>query len=257
MANSVNDYLSPEADKGDLTVRLISSFKRLISDGTFTPGCKLPPERELAQRFRVNRSSLRQALKVLQIMGVLSQRVGDGTYLNTNASKILHEPMEFLMLMGDISQEELFEGRLIVESELAARAAERATAEDLAVLRRAITDMANSQSDQARLDADVAFHEAIFRASGNRVCQLIFTVIHRAILLSMARIVKRVDLKRPLAFHKAIYSAIYRREPEEARRKMIEHLLDAKSLLLSPRTRQTDARLAERITPIPRKPSKR
>jgi GntR family transcriptional repressor for pyruvate dehydrogenase complex len=64
---------------GDITAKLLESFKTLISDGTFVPGCKLPQERELARQFGVNRSSLRQALKVLQLMGVLSQRVGDGT----------------------------------------------------------------------------------------------------------------------------------------------------------------------------------
>jgi len=120
-----------------------------------------------------------------------------------------------------------------VESELAARAAERATSHDLADLRRAIADMENSQSDESRIDADLAFHEAIFRASGNRVCHMIFTVIHRAILVSMARIAKRVDLERPLQYHKDIYAAIHHRQPKEARRKMVEHLLDSKSLLLS------------------------
>jgi GntR family transcriptional repressor for pyruvate dehydrogenase complex len=254
MRKPTNRERSDQLAKGDITAKLISSIKGLISKGVLVPGCKLPPERELARRFGVNRSSLRQALKVLQLMGVLYQRVGDGTYLNSNAANILHEPMEFLILMGDISHEELFEARLIVESELAARAAERATTGDLAALRRAIADMENSQSEEARIDADVAFHEAIFRASGNRVCQLIFTVIHRAILISMAQISKRVDMKHPLAFHKAIYSAIYRRKPEEARRQMVDHLLDAKNLLQPRRTIQANVNLAEHITPIPREP---
>jgi GntR family transcriptional regulator, transcriptional repressor for pyruvate dehydrogenase complex len=244
-----NDRSIPSGNQ-DITVQLISSFKNLISEGKFVPGCKLPPERALAKRFGVNRSSLRQALKVLQLMGVLSQRVGDGTYLNTDAAKILHEPIEFLIIMGDLSHEELFEARLIVESELTARATERATSHDLADLRRAISDMENSQSDQARIDADLAFHEAIFRASGNRVCHMIFTVIHRAILVSMARIAKRVDVEHPLKFHKAIYSAIYQRKPDEARRKMIEHLVDAKSLLLSADAREAGKHLVEHITPI-------
>ncbi|MGH9433710.1 MAG: FadR/GntR family transcriptional regulator [Terriglobia bacterium] len=217
----------------DLTAKLIANFKNLIAEGVFTPGSKLPPERELAQRFRVNRSSLRQALKVLQLMGVVTQRVGSGTYLSPGATNILREPMEFLILMGDITDEELFDARLIVETESAARAAERATFEDLESLRQAIADMATSQSDQARLEADLAFHEAIFRASGNRVCRLIFTVIHRAILVSMAKIVKRSDVGRPLSFHKEIYSAISQQNSQEAKRLMQEHLLDAKSQLLA------------------------
>lgn len=221
----------------DLTGKLITNFKSLIAEGTFVPGCRLPPERELAQRFGVNRSSLRQALKVLQLMGVVTQHVGSGTYLCHSASNIMREPMEFLILLGDITDEELFDARVIVESELAARAAERATPEDLDALRQAIADLAASKSDFSRLEADSAFHEAIFRASGNRVCRLIFTVIHRALLVSMERIVRRSGVERPLGFHRDIYTAIHQRKPGEAKRKMKEHLLDAKSQLLATNTK--------------------
>jgi len=257
MPSKDDPHPSRYASPGDITAKLVASFKSLIAEGTFVPGCKLPPERELARLFGVNRSSLRQALKVLQLMGVLSQHVGDGTYLSANAANILREPMEFLILIGDISDEELFDARLIVESELAARAAERATVQDLTALQKAISDMEASVSDQTRIDADLAFHEAIFQASGNRVCCLIFTVIHRAILQSMSRIVKRASVERPLSFHKAIYAAIYKRDADEARRKMVDHLLDAKSMMLSSHRRPVPAQLAERINPIPRSPSKR
>ena len=64
--------------KDDVTVRLVGVFKNLISEGALTPGGRLPAERDLAEEFGVSRSSLRQALKVLQIMGVISQRVGEG-----------------------------------------------------------------------------------------------------------------------------------------------------------------------------------
>ena len=234
---------------GDITVRLISRFKALISDGTFVPGSKLPPERELARQFRVNRASLRQALKVMQLMGVAWQRVGDGTYLSRDAANILREPIEFMILLADISDEELLEARLIVESELAARAAERATGEDLAAMRRAMKAMEKSTTEQARVDADLAFHEGIFRASGNRVCRLIFSVIHRALALSMEKIASRAYVGRPLAFHKEIYSAISSRKPDEARRKMIDHLIDTRIQLLSANTGHADVERAERTTP--------
>src|SRR5215470_2253663 len=116
--------------KEDVTGTLIGVFKRLISEGSLAPGHRLPSERELAERFEVSRSSLRQALKVLEIMGVISQRVGDGTYLNAAAPTLLGEPMAFLILLDGISAHELMEARIIVEPELAARAASRATEED-------------------------------------------------------------------------------------------------------------------------------
>src|SRR5690348_10875458 len=89
--------------KDDVTVKLIGVFKKLIGEGALSPGARLPAERDLAEKFGVSRSSLRQALKVLEIMGVISQRVGDGTYLNSGAHRILAEPMEFLILLDGIS----------------------------------------------------------------------------------------------------------------------------------------------------------
>jgi GntR family transcriptional repressor for pyruvate dehydrogenase complex len=234
---------------GDITVRLITRFKALISRGTYVPGSKLPPERELARKFGVNRASLRQALKVMQLMGVASQRVGDGTYLSRDAAHILREPIEFMIVLADITDEELLEARLIVESQLAARAAERATGEDLAAMRRAMKAMEQSTTLQARVDADIAFHEAIFRASGNRVCRLVFTVIHRALLISMGKIAGRAHVGRPLAFHKAIYAAISARKPDEARREMIDHLVDTRSQLLSANAGHADAARAGRTSP--------
>src|SRR5215467_10052921 len=121
--------------KEDVTATLVGVFKRLISEGSLAPGHRLPAERELAEMFGVSRSSLRQALKVLEIMGVISQRVGDGTYLNTAAPSILAEPME---------------SRLIVEPELAARAAARAAPEDIVFIEQALTEMEDNQQDHAR-----------------------------------------------------------------------------------------------------------
>ncbi|MGH9161454.1 MAG: FadR/GntR family transcriptional regulator, partial [Vicinamibacteraceae bacterium] len=102
----------PAVQKADVTVRLLATFKRLISEGTLRSGTRLPAERELAEQFHVSRSSLRQALKVLEIMGVVSQRVGDGTYINAGASSVLGEPLEFLILLNGISFHELMDARI-------------------------------------------------------------------------------------------------------------------------------------------------
>src|SRR3954453_404368 len=64
-------------ERDDLTTRLLSRFKELLQNGVLVPGDRLPSERVLAEQFGVSRSSLRQAFKMLDIMGILSQRVGD------------------------------------------------------------------------------------------------------------------------------------------------------------------------------------
>jgi GntR family transcriptional regulator, transcriptional repressor for pyruvate dehydrogenase complex len=214
-----------------ITAKLIVRIKEMIASGAIAPGSKFPPERELAKSFGVNRASVRQALKVLEIMGVLSQHVGDGTYLSDSAETILNEPIDFLVLLDDLSQHELFETRLMMEPELTARAAERATAEDLSALRNAIFSLERSKTNRERLNADLAFHEAIFRASGNRICHLLFKGIHRTLLVSMGRLSNRVSMEQPLMFHRKIYAAIRERNPEEARRAMQAHIIDARDLL--------------------------
>lgn len=214
-----------------ITAKLIGRIKNLIATGKVSPGSKFPPERELAKEFGANRASVRQALKVLEIMGVLSQHVGDGTYLSESAETILNEPLDFLVLLDDLSQHELFETRLMMEPELTARATERATAEDLSALRNAIFSMERSKTTTERLNADLAFHEAIFRASGNRICHLLFRSIHRTLLMSMSQLSTRVSMDRPLMFHRKIYAAIRDRNPAEAKRAMHEHITDARELL--------------------------
>lgn len=239
--------------KEDLTNQLLARFKELISQGVLTAGVKLPPERELAQKFGVSRSSLRHALKVLEIMGVLTQRVGDGTYLTTSAARILTEPLEFLVLLDGISLHELAETRLIVEPELAARAAERATSEDLDTLRQSLEIMETKSEERKLIEADLAFHQTIFHASDNRLCERVFSLIHRSLMTSISLTSQLVDWDHTLSFHRPIYNAIDRRDPKEARRKMIEHLNDAKELLERLKSRPRRVRMPEAITPIIRK----
>jgi GntR family transcriptional regulator, transcriptional repressor for pyruvate dehydrogenase complex len=243
--------------KEGLTNQLLAKFKELISQGVLTAGVKLPPERELAQKFGVSRSSLRHALKVLDIMGVLTQRVGDGTYITNSAARILSEPLEFLVLLDGISLGELAETRLIVEPELAARAAERATAEDLASLRRSLKIMETESDERKLIEADRAFHKAIFQASGNRLCERLFSLIHRSMMTSIALTSQLVDSNHTISFHRPIYNAIDRRDAKEARRKMIDHLNDAKELLEHVKSQSQQIRLPESITPIIRKVSRK
>lgn len=219
-------------NKEDVTHLLILRFQQMLSDGVLAPGTRLPPERELAAHFKVARSSLRQALKVLEIMGVITQKVGDGSYLNRDASSVLAVPMEFLFLLDDTSVQELTELRFMIEPALAAKAAERANSADILLLRQSITDLENSKLDRVKLVAsDLLFHRAIFQASGNRLTARLFHTIHRAMLNMMIVTSQMVDLQHTLAFHKPILAAIEDRDAALASRLMTAHLTDASDLL--------------------------
>jgi GntR family transcriptional regulator, transcriptional repressor for pyruvate dehydrogenase complex len=235
-------------DKDDVTHLLILRFQQLLSDGVLSPGAKLPPERELAAAFGVARSSLRPALKVLEIMGVITQKVGDGSYLNKDASSVLSVPMEFLFLLDDTTLQELSEMRLMMEPGLAAKAAERANAQHIALLRQSIVDLEHSKDDRVRLVAsDLLFHRAIFQASGNRLAGRLFHTIHRAMLNMIMVTSQLVDLEHTLHFHRPILVAIERRDSELASRLMTDHLIDARDLLLHSREQESSRQLLNHL----------
>jgi GntR family transcriptional repressor for pyruvate dehydrogenase complex len=235
-------------DKEDVTQLLILRFQQLLSEGLLAPGTKLPSERELAANFGVARSSLRPALKVLEIMGVITQKVGDGSYLNQDASSVLAVPMEFLFLLDDTSLQELTEMRLMMEPALAAKAAERANSEHIALLRQSIVDLEHSKRDRVRLVAsDLLFHRVIFQASGNRLAGRLFQTIHRAMLNMIMVTSQLVELEHTLQFHQPILVAIEQRNPALAARLMTDHLVDARNLLLHARQQETSRQLRSHL----------
>ena len=150
-----------------MTISIVRYLKRKISRGVFKPGHKLPPERELAAEFGVNRASLRQALKALVVMGVLRQRVGDGTYVTARARIILSVPRKIRQRHYGVTLADLFETLSIVEPELAARATERRSHLNLARLESAIAAI-NSDSlvtvDRETLVAVFVATTTLFRA---------------------------------------------------------------------------------------------
>jgi GntR family transcriptional repressor for pyruvate dehydrogenase complex len=240
------------ADRDDVTHLLILRFQQLLSEGLLSPGTRLPPERELASHFGVARSSLRPALKVLEIMGVITQKVGDGSYLNKDASSVLSVPMEFLFLLDDTSPQELTEMRLMIEPALAAKAAERANAQDIVLLRQSIADFESSGRDRIRLVAsDLLFHRAIFQASRNRLAGRLFHTIHRAMLNMIMVTSQLVDLEHTLQFHRPIMVAIEKRDPELASRLMTDHLIDARDLLLHDAQEEHTRKLREHLATGP------
>jgi GntR family transcriptional repressor for pyruvate dehydrogenase complex len=162
---------------------------------------------------------LRQALKVLEIMGVISQRVGDGTYLNPAAATVLGEPDGILILLNGISFHELMEARVIVEPELAARAAGSRDRRDLAVAPPRNGRMeAEREEEDAREPARSSISSGYFQRRGES--RLLDDVhrgpsnrLHRLMELT-SRLVRSSTL---LHLHSRIYTAIRRADADEAR----------------------------------------
>ncbi|WP_218107748.1 FadR/GntR family transcriptional regulator [Streptomyces sp. MnatMP-M27] len=115
----------------ELTRRLLD----YLLSGELTPGQRIPSERQLAEALSTGRSTVREAIKSLSLLGLLEQRVGDGTYLSRSTSALLRQVIEWGILLGEKRLEDLLEARHHLEVQLAGWAAERRSNEQLERLR--------------------------------------------------------------------------------------------------------------------------
>lgn len=152
-----------------LSDEIITQILDLIKRNVLAPGDRLPPERELCKRFGVGRSSLREALRSLSVMGILDGRVGEGTFVNDN-HQFLEKALQWGMLLDHKKVQDLVETRLMLESENAFWAAERAREEDLSAIEEALVEMKQALDDPVKfLAADLRFHLQIAQATQNTI----------------------------------------------------------------------------------------
>ena len=135
-----------------------------IGQRRLKPGDVLPPERELVRAYRVGRSSVREALRMLESKGLISSN-GNGTFSVARLSNPLNESLDLLVTLEEGSYAELFEVRRFVEGEAAALAASRRTKAQLGRLEDEITAMEDGLSSEERfIDADLRFHLTVAEA---------------------------------------------------------------------------------------------
>src|SRR5689334_607844 len=115
---------------------IVRQVKQLIAEGRFKSGDRLPPERELAEKFVVSRTSVREALRALESLGLIDIRPGEGTFVREVSVESLVEPLALVMVSQREALAELFEARQMIEPALAALAARRATPEELHEMER-------------------------------------------------------------------------------------------------------------------------
>ena len=206
-----------------------AAFEQLISqvvNGHWKPGDRIPPERDLCQQLGIARTSLREALKAMEMVGMLNSRVGDGTFVCPR-SEFLSRPLLWAFTGMDHEElREIMESRLVIEQSLAGFAAERGTDEQIGRIAEAVQLMRDSIArNESILEADMAFHLAISTAAQNELlrnaAQLLRNLMRQSIYhkLLIPNIAQSV-----LRGHMAIYSAIARRSETAARRAMREHL---------------------------------
>jgi len=191
------------------------------------PGDALPSERELTESFGVGRSSIREALRMLESQGVITS-VNGGTFEVAHASNPLNSSLQLVFTLDDqTGVHDLFELRRVIDCEAAAIAATRRTDEHLAQMALAIDEMERALPGhgEAFVLADLRFHLAIAEATGNRLIlyamQAARDVVRRA-LLSVVRVPQSPE--SAIVEHRGVYEAVRSGNPDWARNAMREHL---------------------------------
>jgi GntR family transcriptional repressor for pyruvate dehydrogenase complex len=202
---------------------LVQRLLEYVTQAGLTTGDRLPTERNLAERLGVSRASVRQAIVVLDVQGLVEVRQGDGTYLRRTRESLT--PWNEL-LDRKRRLPEILEAREALEVKLAELAALRRSTEDLAVIDDALDRMANEiESGRIGADADRNFHAAIAAAAKNsiltRLIESLADSIHETRMESLSQPGRP---KRSLAAHQRIATAIRREDPRGAARAMRDHL---------------------------------
>jgi GntR family transcriptional repressor for pyruvate dehydrogenase complex len=220
-------YIPVQAPK--VFERVAVQIEQRILDGELHSGDRLPTERELAEQFQVSRTAVREALKILAQKGLVDMRPGRGTIVIDGAHEALQHSLGLVMRLklGEVGgSNSLVEVREILEVEIAALAAERATEQEIAAMREAVQVMDESLDNaDAFIAADNRFHEALAQATQNA---LILTLVRSIVnLLSEQR--KQIFAtaggpQRGQVHHKSILASVIKHDPEAARAAMRAHL---------------------------------
>ena len=198
----------------------------LITEGKLKPGDRLPPERELAEQLKVGRPAVREAVRALQMLNIIEVRQGKGTFVSSLEPVSLIKPYALMFSIGGGSMVHLFEARKILEVGIASMAAERMTPEQVAQLKRCISDAREEIDNPARfLELDIELHSKIVDAAMNPVLKNIMAGLEDVLRASREVTVTLQSIREDaLREHGRIVKALEDRDSAMAARIMAEHL---------------------------------
>lgn len=218
--------------KDPLVVELTKRLLEYIFSGSIQPGDRLPAERELQEALGVGRSAIREALKVLTVLGILEVKHGDGTYLKSAKSGLLLESIEWGLLLGENKVQDIIEVRKEIEVPIVRLAAERAEDGELEELKEILDKLEVSTVDDF-VELDIAFHIKIAEMSKNTVFIGILSSI-QSLLRTWIKLVIEEEGETQFSydFHYNIYQALSNKDPEASMHAMATHLDDATGRIL-------------------------
>ncbi len=234
--------------------QIADQIAQLIASGEFPPGARLPAERELATSLGVSRASVREAIISLEMGGLVEVRVGTGIFVTAPA------PQSQAARDAGPGPFELLQARKLIEGEIAAVAARKASQPDLGLLRQSLERMEAHVDDFAVREAsDREFHVGIAKATGNGSLELVVEGLWDQRAELWGRLQKHFHTqelaRKTIRDHAAILDALVAHDPEAARAAMHRHL--ARVVREFQRGLEDGERSTGRRRPMPRRTARR
>lgn len=206
-----------------------------IINGELLIGDKLPTEKELAERYKISRTVIREAIKALKEKGWVETYIAKGTFVICNMEKSVQSSFDAAVRMKPEDRfNNLIQIRLILEPEIAALAAVSASQEDIAKMHQAVNKMEEALRDNknvnAFLEGDFAFHMVIAESTGNDLVRIIIAPVVRLLRNVQQYHLSHVESgnQRSQSFHNKVMEAIERHDPKVARLSMYEHIIQVR-----------------------------
>jgi GntR family transcriptional repressor for pyruvate dehydrogenase complex len=228
----LKDPIVKKIERKSVTTQVYDQLKQNILNGTWTPGQKIPSEKELVNLLGVSRITVREALKQLVSIGLIEARQGEGTFVKQlEADSYMNELLPFIVLNRE-EVIELIKYREIIEVGAVALAVERADAADIRALEKNVRQHEQYKDNWEQAShVDMEFHLLIAKASKNpfviKANSLMKDVFHAV----MDQIVEEMGTEHGLFYHKKIIAAIKAKDTELAVASMKEHLIDTEQAM--------------------------
>lgn len=215
--------------------KIVQDILEKIKSRELRSGDRLPPERKLAELMGVSRTVIREALRSLEAMGYIEQRIGDGTYIRLPSTRELFVPLIAKLVNSNTANEELIEARLVLETSAVALAAQNRTQEQLRQLKDNLKESTkNAEAGGFGIEQDFRFHKLLVDATGNQIISSMFGMC-ADMLLRTQKITQKISgqTEATIRDHKELVDAIEAQDSEVARKLMYDHLTKAKANLRS------------------------
>lgn len=218
------------AGRNTLVDDAADKIRQMIFDGQIKPGEMLPPRKELAAQFGVGISTIHEAVKSLDAVGLVESRPGKGTWVRHDALDSAIRPSIITNRFGDIDIETIYEARLMLEVSLAELAAQKATPEDIEAIWEAFhasQAVIHDNEAFARLDWD--FHMAVAKAGHNVLIETFYHLSRELLFDIILEIIKKPTVKEEGSqYHRAQIEAIEKHDVEAARQAAYQNMLHLK-----------------------------